>query len=619
MIPSLRKPKRTLRQIQSLYLRKAPTLNKDAKTQIEAQLNALKDAILNKRRREAKTLSLALQKDALALMPKTAFERARDFVSGLVFALVIAVLIRTMWFELYTIPTGSMRPTLKEDDYLIVSKTDYGINVPLQEAHFYFDPTLVKRGSIVVFNGANIDIEDADTTYFYLFPGKKQFVKRLIAKPGDTVYFYGGKLYGIDAAGEAIDFAEANDIEHIPFIRFDGKAETSSLKNGVFTSVLLHQMNQPVAKLFLTPIGTVSGEMLANAAQYSDYLGTKHFAMARLLTKSQLEKIHPEEKLAEAPLYLELTHHPKIQGAQMVRDEYNRFRPELALSYSLIPLQKEHIEAISKHMTSCRFSVQDGRACRLGWNPKELARYLPKLDAPNGVYEIQNGKAYKLPFPNIPFVGLFTNGFTQELTPDHALYNLESVQTLYNLGIELLNQYAPTAKGQRALPSRYAYFKDGDLYLMGAPVILKDDPALLAFHAREQEKASTSTSFKPYLPFADAGAPTRDEILKNGIRVPEKMYLALGDNHAMSADSRHFGFVPEENLKGGVSFLFSPPGPRWGRAPQPAIPHATFPNITVWTAFVLTMIGSSLYYRKKLREPIHGAKTSSSSTKTVDL
>ena len=71
-----------------------------------------------------------------------------------------------MWFEPYTILTGSMRPTLKEEDYLVVSKTDYGINIPLQAAHFYFDPNLVQRGSVIVFNGENMDIEDNNTTYF---------------------------------------------------------------------------------------------------------------------------------------------------------------------------------------------------------------------------------------------------------------------------------------------------------------------------------------------------------------------------------------------------------------------------------------------------------------------
>ncbi len=120
----------------------------------------------------------------------------------------------------------------------------------------------------------------------------------------------------------------------------------------------------------------------------------------------------------------------------------------------------------------------------------------------------------------------------------------------------------------------------------------------------EKERASISTTFKPYRPFIDQGAPTLEEIKKNGIRVPDKMYMALGDNHAMSADSRQFGFVPEENLKGGVSFLFSPPGERWGRAPQPSITHATIPNITVWTIFLIAAASASAYYRRKLKKPL---------------
>jgi len=523
----------------------------------------------------------------------------RDSINGIIFALFVAVLIRTMWFELYTIPTGSMRPTLKEDDYLVVSKTDYGVNVPLQEKHFYFDPELVQRGSIVVFNSANIDIEDSDTTYFYLFPGKKQFVKRLIGKPGDTLYFYGGQIYGIDVNGDELtDLEEVNKIEHIPFIRFDGKAETFAPKNGLFPSVVFHQMNQPVAKLELTSIGTIAGEMIRSKQRapnhYSDLWGMKHFAMARLLTKNQLEKIHGDQKLRDAPLYLELTHHPSLQGAAMTRDEYNRLRPELATSVSFIPLQKHHLEALASHMTTCRFSVNNGMACRLGWNPKDLSPYLPHLpNVPDGTYEIQDGKAYKLPFPNLPIIGLFTNGITTELAANHPLYskNPATIQKLYNLGIEFLNQYSPAVKGQRATPSRYAYFKDGDLYLLGGVVVQKDDPALLDFHAREEQRRSIATSVNPYYPFKDEGAPTPEEIRKNGIRVPENMYMALGDNHAMSADSRQFGFVPEENLKGGVSFIFSP--------------HATIPNLTIWALFFLAMAASSFYHRRKLEKPLN--------------
>lgn len=611
---SLRKSRRTFRLIHRHYLRKAKNLDQYTKESVEGYLSALRTAILKKDSVEAKKMAKELEQASLRLMPKSSFDKTRDFIGGILFALIVAVLIRTTWFELYTIPSGSMRPTLKEEDYLIVSKTDYGINVPLQEKHFYFDPDLVKRGSIIVFNGANMDIADSDTVYFYLFPGKKQFVKRLIGKPGDTIYFYGGQVYGIDAQGKPLnDLDEVNQIEHIPFIRFDGKAETpAGAKNGMFSSVLFYQMNLPVAKLGINSIGKITGEMIAQRgrqapAHYSDLWGTKHFAMSRLLTQAELEKIHPDANVEEGLLYLELTHHPTLQGGLLVRDEYNRLRPELAVSTSLIPLQKHHLESISKHMTTCRFSVKNGVAWRLGWNPKDLAIYLPHLPGvPDGTYEIQNGKAYKLPFPRIPIVGIFTNGITTELPPDHPLYSQdpEMIYKLYNLGIEFLNQYLPTSKQQRATPSRYAYFRNEDLYLLGAPVIQKEDPALQDFHAREQQRKSISTTFNPYFPFSDAGPPTIEEIRKNGVQVPENMYLALGDNHAMSADSRQFGFVPEDNLKGGVSFLFSPPGERWGRAPQPEQPHATFPNITVWTLFILAGIGTSLYYRRKLKKPL---------------
>ena len=96
-----------------------------------------------------------------------------------------------------------------------------------------------------------------------------------------------------------------------------------------------------------------------------------------------------------------------------------------------------------------------------------------------------------------------------------------------------------------------------------------------------------STSIRPYLPFDDAKAPYAEEekidaefIRKNGLVVPDKMYLALGDNHAMSADSRQFGFVPEDNIRGGPSFLFWPLGERWGTLPQPIYPHLTSPTFS---------------------------------------
>ncbi len=608
---AMRKSKKVLRQFDRLYRRKAKILDANAKEKILSHLSHLQAAILEKNAPHATLLSHGLKNAAQRFMPRSLFEKARDFIGAIAFALVVAIVVRQMWFEPYKIPTGSMRPTLKEGDFLVVSKTDFGLNVPLTTSHFYFDPSLVQRGSVVVFTSENMGVPDSDTVNFYLFPGKKMFVKRLIGKPGDTLYFYGGKIYGIDAEGK--DLADLRDpawfqsLEHIPFIHFDGKVDVSASQGqGVFTSALFQQMNLPVAKLTTNALGLVSGEVISQKGKpslehYSDLWGFKNYAMARLLTKEQLDQMYPGSRgdLEEGLLYLELTHHPSLKEARLVRDEMNRVRPDLGVSVSLIPLQREHLDRIASHMTTCRFIVENGSVYRLGMEGKDpfYAKYFPKIsDVPDGTYEIQNGEVSKV----------YWGGVTQKVPLDHPLYSKDPsrIQFLYNLGIEFLNQYNP-AKNNRAYPSRYAYFRDGDLYLLGGSIISKQDPILASFLKREAQKKSLSTSVHPYLPFEDSGAPMTKEgnvdadfIRKYGVTIPDKQYLMLGDNHAMSGDSRQFGFVPQDNLKGCVGFLVFPPGSRWGTLSQPMQSHFAFPNVFVWGTAILITAVYAVYRRK---------------------
>lgn len=614
---TLTKMKRLLRQAHRLYMRKEKKLDTPSKQKLQSHLSSLQTAILQKDPLIAARIGEQLQDTMIKLLPKTRLDRARDFISSFLFALVMAVTIRTMWFEHYNIPTGSMRPTLKEGDFLVVSKTDYGVNVPLRPAHFYFDPSLVQRGGIFVFSGENMDIADADTTYFYLFPGKKLYVKRLIAKPGDILYFYGGLIYGIDAHGKEITAFRAPEwfqkLEHIPFIRFDGKVEVAEPNQGIFTKAVVHQMNKPVAQLSVTPTGAVIGELIPekgrkSLSHYSDLWGFKNYAMARLLTPQQVSQIYPKSAshLGPGVLYLELSHHPSLQNGQLVRDEYGRTRPDFHVNTSLLPLTQKHLETLSKHLITCRFVVQQGIAYRYGMNPKNPSNlsYLPHLpDVPDGTYEIQDGIAYKV----------LWGGITKKLSADHPLYRTdpERIQLLYNLGMEFVTYYNP-AKNNRLHPSRYAYFRNHDLYLLGAPIVKKSDPELILFLKNEYEKQSISTTIHPYLPFDDTGPPITqdgkldvDLIRKVGLVVPEKMYLALGDNHAMSADSRQFGFVPEDNIRGGPSLVVWPPGPRWGTPLQPSYPHLTFPNLFVWGSAIAVFIGTTLFFRRRLKRPFH--------------
>ncbi len=599
----LNKFRRTLRQSYRMLKRKAKTLSPANKEHLQFLITNLQAAINQKDIETGRSLSRSLEEASSRLMPKTLFDHIRDLSSALLFALVVAIAIRQMWFELYTIPSGSMRPTLKEDDLLLVSKTDFGINTITRTSHLLFDPTLVQRGEIVVFSVENMDVSDPDTTYFLVIPGKKQYVKRLIGKPGDTLYFYGGQIYGIDAAGQ--DLPELRDsewalpLEHIPFIRFDGKPETPQVPvKGIFSPVIFYQMNEPIAKLTLQDNGKAAGEMLLAIKSYSETWGFQHYAMARVLTPAQVKQLHPTEShdLESAPLYLELTHHPSLQNAKISRDEYHRLRPELSTSVSLLALDETRIDQLMRRMITCRFVVKDGLATRFG-TPFIPSTSLPRLkNIPDGTYEIQDGKAYRV----------LWSGITYSLSNDHPLLSREAqnVQLLYNLGIEWDEHYAPAGP---LFPSRYAYFRDHGLYLLGHRLFETGDNSLLLFLKREHQKQAASSSYQP---FEEMGPPMKngqidaDFIRKYGIQVPEHMYLVLGDNHAMSADSRYFGFVPQDNLRGSPSLLVWPPGSRWGRLLQPAISHLAAPNVIVWTIFLMITLASTIYIRRKYSRPL---------------
>jgi signal peptidase I len=99
-----------------------------------------------------------------------------------------------------------------------------------------------------------------------------------------------------------------------------------------------------------------------------------------------------------------------------------------------------------------------------------------------------------------------------------------------------------------------------------------------------------------------------DFIKAFGLRVPDNGVVALGDNYAMSADSRDFGFVPIENLRGAPSFIFWPPSSRLGPLPQPAYPWITLPNLIVWIAAAIILILALLWYRRRNQRSLFDSK-----------
>lgn len=110
----------------------------------------------------------------------------RNNKSLFIFILLMSV-FRSAVADWYTVPTGSMQPTIKEGDRVIVNKMAYDLNIPFSQLSLLTidDP---KRGEIVVFESKAAD---------------NRLVKRMIGLPGDTITMKDETLY---INGEALDY-----------------------------------------------------------------------------------------------------------------------------------------------------------------------------------------------------------------------------------------------------------------------------------------------------------------------------------------------------------------------------------------------------------------------------
>jgi len=109
-----------------------------------------------------------------------------DNIKTLIYALIIAIIIRSLLIQPFYIPSSSMEPNLLVGDRLFVTKYSYGyskhsfpFSPPILDKRLFFsDP---KRGDVVVFK------TPADN--------RTDYIKRLIGLPGDQIQFIDTNLY----------------------------------------------------------------------------------------------------------------------------------------------------------------------------------------------------------------------------------------------------------------------------------------------------------------------------------------------------------------------------------------------------------------------------------------
>ncbi len=135
------------------------------------------------------------------------------------FAGFVASFVMFFFIQAFKIPSASMHNTLLEGDHLFVNKAVYGFRIPLTDIRFgQFEE--IKPGDIVIFRFPAKDRQQQNCGGSQY---GKDFVKRVIAMPGDTVQVINGRPWvnGKELPQQPYELYE--DIERIPYFEDEDK------------------------------------------------------------------------------------------------------------------------------------------------------------------------------------------------------------------------------------------------------------------------------------------------------------------------------------------------------------------------------------------------------------
>jgi len=167
----------------------------------------------------------------------------REYIESILYAVVIALVIRTALVEPFKIPTGSMIPTLEINDHIFVSKFAYGVRIPFTGGIRLFELGDIERGDVIVFENPG-EGEDQG----------KDFIKRVVGVAGDMVRMEGNGIV-------------VNDVPIPTQYEGIGPCEDTSGRECAFQQESAGTLQYQTQHVIPAAYKTVSGETLGGIAR----------------------------------------------------------------------------------------------------------------------------------------------------------------------------------------------------------------------------------------------------------------------------------------------------------------------------------------------------------------
>ena len=178
--------KKILSQTKSLLNINSSKIKPEATEIVNEKISALEGAISGGNTEEIRIKTHELDVASGDYLSGFSKSKLRQNVEALLFAIALALIIRTFVFQPFKIPSGSMIPTLLVGDHLLVNKFIYGTKIPFTDK-IIFPIEEIKRGDVIVFTYPNSEHDPSKKGVYY--------IKRVVGLPGDSIDIDGRELY----------------------------------------------------------------------------------------------------------------------------------------------------------------------------------------------------------------------------------------------------------------------------------------------------------------------------------------------------------------------------------------------------------------------------------------